>query len=61
MDCSKKRIRYAVRAPFPDEDMYCFLLDKNGGVHYHESKADAEFAASFYVDAVVVEFTYCGI
>jgi hypothetical protein len=57
----KCRLRYAIRCPFPDEDMYCFVLDKDGKVAYYETKANAEERAKEIKDAVIVETRYFGI
>ena len=55
-----RKVHYSVRCPFPDEDMWCFLLDKSNKVHYYDSKADATAEAAKYVNAIVVEHVYYG-
>ena len=52
---SRYRTRYCIRVPFPDEDLFCFVLDSRGDVAYYWNKADAEAEAKRYVDALIVE------
>ncbi len=56
----EKRVRYCVRCPFPDEDLWCFVLDKEGKVRYYDNVVDAEAEAYNYDDATVMECTYYG-
>lgn len=53
-------IRYAIKCPFPDDDLYCFVLDKEGNVSYYENRGDAEARAREYTDATIVEVRYYG-
>lgn len=53
-------VRYAVKCPFPDADMYCFVLDNCGKVRYYNSREEAELAAKEYKDATVVKTGYYG-
>lgn len=52
--------RYAIRVPFPDEELFCFVLNSSGKVQYYESRADAELVAKQYIDACIIEEKYCG-
>jgi len=53
-------IRYSVRVPFPDEDKYCFVLDKAGKVHYYDDRNNAEEVARQFYEAVIMESKYYG-
>lgn len=48
-------IRYAIRCPYPDSDLYCFVLDKQSKVSYYDSEVNARDEASKYENATVVE------
>jgi len=52
--------RYVVRVPFPDEDLYSFLLDSAGKVRYYDSKKDAAATAQQYTEALIMEIKYYG-
>jgi len=53
-------IRYVIRVNFPDDDLFCFVLDKLGNIIYYNSKESAETIADSYSDTVIIEIKYYG-
>lgn len=53
-------IRYVIRVDFPDDDLFCFVLDKFGDIYYYDSKESAGTIADSYDSAVIMEIKYYG-
>lgn len=59
-DIREPRMRYVVRVPFPDSDLYCFVLDNQGKIHYYE-KEEVAMSVAKELNGVVIESRYYGL
>lgn len=48
-------IKYSIRTPFPDSDLYCYVLDTDGEVVYYELRKDAESVSELHENADIIE------
>lgn len=47
------KMRYCIRVPFPDFDLWCFVLDKDDKVYY-TNKEDARIRASEFEGSMLI-------